>query len=207
MKPLVKICGITNPEDALSAVKSGTDALGFVFYKKSPRYISINSALRICEQLPKELIKIGVFVNEEVEILDSILKAGFPDYFQFSGDETPDYCLRYANKAIKAFRINDKNDITTIENYAECRMHLFDTGSKGKYGGTGRTFNWNLLTGFKHIRPVILAGGLTAENVSDAVKIVRPYMVDVSSSVEEYPGKKDPDKMVKFINACKNSEQ
>jgi phosphoribosylanthranilate isomerase len=200
----VKICGITNLEDALSSIKAGCDALGFAFFKKSPRYIEPEHVREIVAKLPADIIKIGVFVDAREKDIRNISKMCKLDMLQFHGRETPDFCKRFKGcKIIKAFRVKDEVDPRRISKY-KAFAYLFDTYVKSKAGGTGKRFDWKLI---RHIgklnRPVFLSGGLTAGNVESAIKIACPDWVDVCSYVESKPGKKDHKKIKKFIAAAK----
>jgi phosphoribosylanthranilate isomerase len=200
----VKICGITNLEDARFAVSAGCDALGFVFYKKSPRYIKPEKASKIIKELPKDVKKIGVFVNAKEKTIRYIANLCGLDMLQFHGDQTPQFCQRFSNyKVIKVFRIKNKIDFKKVLEY-KTPAYLFDTFVPEKIGGTGKKFNWNLLRKPDKIkRPVFLSGGLNSRNAKEAIKIVRPDWVDVSSSLELRPGKKDYKKIVEFIRVVK----
>ena len=204
-KPLVKICGITNKHDAEMAAALGADALGFVMYPKSPRYIAPAKAKNICEMLPGNILKIGVLVNPDAGVLHKLDAENFLNYFQFHGDESPDVCKRYPGKIIKAFRVNSDFDANIVYDYNACSMFLFDAKVEGRYGGSGISFDWSKLAAIPRSHPVIVAGGLNEENVTDAINLVNPYMVDVSSSVELRPGKKDAHKIEGFIKACHNA--
>ncbi len=205
--PKIKICGITNIEDALYAANLGVDALGFIFYKKSKRFIEPDSAKKIIDKLPPFITKVGVFVNENEDFLaESKRIAGF-DIFQFHGDETPGFCNDFGRKYIKAIRVNSSQSIEAVESF-NTDYFLFDTYSDDEYGGTGKTFSWDILdNSCLKDKFVILSGGLNPENVSKAIKAVNPYAVDVSSGVERSPGKKDHEKLKKFIEAVKNETQ
>ena len=200
----VKICGITNLEDALAALFSGADAVGFVFYKKSPRFIQPLKARNISRILPKKILRVGVFVNEKEETVKKIAKVCKLGALQFHGNESPEYCRKFKGyKVIKAFRVSKEIDLGEVSKYKVFGC-LFDTFSKAKAGGTGKKFNWNLLKNIDKISgQVFLSGGLTAANVKSAVKKLKPDWVDVSSSVEVRPGKKDHKKIQKFIKAAK----
>jgi phosphoribosylanthranilate isomerase len=200
----VKICGITNLDDALAAVEAGYDAIGFVFYKKSSRYIAPPAAKKIVARLPGGVIKIGVFVNEQENVIKKIAKLCKLDILQFHGEEAPEFCRRFkGHKVIKVFRVKDKIDLEKIKQY-KVSAYLFDSFSKTRPGGTGKGFNWEILRGLKGIaRPIFLSGGLNARNVSKAVAIVHPDWVDVSSSLELCPGRKDHAKVKRFIQAAK----
>lgn len=205
----VKICGITNLEDAEAAIEAGCNALGFVFYKKSPRYIEPKEARDIVRNLPKKVIKIGVFVNAKEEEIRKIAKLCQLYMLQFHGDESPGFCKKFSDyKIIKAFRVKDKIDLKNILRY-KTFAYLFDTYVKSKAGGTGKKFDWRLI---RHIikeikRPVFLSGGLKEKNVREAIKIISPDWVDVSSSVELKPGKKDIRKLKRFIKIAKNQDR
>lgn len=216
----IKICGITNLADALSAAKLGVDFLGFIFYKKSPRYISPKKAKRIIQKLSPDIKKVGVFVNEDIEKVKRIAKYLKLDFLQFHGEESPNYVLRFSAKGsaegrpafgwrsasggkgykiIKAFRIKDKEIIKRIPKY-NTDLYLLDTYVKRKRGGTGETFNWNLAVKAKSFKkPIILSGGLNPKNIVRAIKKVRPYAIDVSSGIERILGKKDLRLMAEFI--------
>lgn len=203
----VKICGITNSEDALAAVAAGADALGFMFYPKSPRAVSRSQALQIVSKIPPFVSRVGVFVNPtEEEVLQAMDEAQI-DTCQLHGDESPEFCARL-NKllpVVKAIRVKDTSSILTLGDW-NVRAVLLDTFAPGQLGGTGTVFNWDLAIEAKQFgRPVVLAGGLTADNVAHAVAKVRPFGVDVSSGVESSPGKKDGVKMEEFISRAKAS--
>lgn len=200
----VKICGITNLEDALASFLLRADALGFVFYKKSPRYISAQKAANISAILPKKILRVGVFVDEKAERVKKIAKACRLDLLQFHGNESPAYCRKFKGyKVIKAFRVGKKIDLDEISQY-KTYAYLFDTYSKSKPGGTGEKFNWKLLAQTaKMKRIVFVSGGLTGANVQKAVKLLKPGWVDASSSLEIRPGKKDHRKIKEFIDKCK----
>jgi phosphoribosylanthranilate isomerase len=191
MKVKAKICGITNRADALAAVNSGAVALGFVFFKQSPRYIDPAAAQEIIKILPALVSKVGVFVNEKPERVKQIARTCGLDTLQFHGRETPAYCRKFAGyKIIKAFRIKDAASLKGIEDY-RVDGYLMDTFSDKSYGGTGKIFRWGLLKKLsRKIFPLILSGGINHKNVAEAIKKVRPYAVDVGSGVEVYPGKK-----------------
>ncbi len=199
----IKICGITNIEDALLSVDLGANALGFVFYKESKRYIKPDNAKSIISKLPPFVTTVGVFANQDLDEIKKIKEnAGF-DVFQLHGDESPDFCMKLEGKVIKAIRVKENIDPKEVESYPTQAI-LFDNYSTEAYGGTGETFGWEILKGFDTSKKIILSGGLTPENVAKAIRIVKPYAVDVSSGVEENPGKKNPDKLKRFIKAVKN---
>jgi phosphoribosylanthranilate isomerase len=199
-----KICGITNLEDAKASIDAGCDALGFVFYKKSPRYISPERASMIIQDLPPHIIKIGVFVNSKEKTIKRIAKLCNLAMLQFHGNESPDFCKRFSNyKIIKAFRVNDYIELKNVVKY-KTFAYLFDTFVASKVGGTGKKFDWKLVSHIDKLKsPVFLSGGLTKKNVKQAIETVRPHWVDVSSSVEIRPGEKSHKKIREFIKAVK----
>ncbi len=202
MSVIVKICGITSLADGVAAAEAGADAVGFVFHKPSPRFVPLNTAAGIIQQLPPWVVKVGVFVNASEEfVLEAIRQCGL-GLLQFHGDEPPEYCRQFAVMSMKAFRIRDAASLQALEDYPTDAW-LLDTYAADKPGGTGDTFNWELLQARRWTRPFFLAGGLTPDNVSQAVARVRPYGVDVSSGVETAPGKKDPGKVRAFVAAAK----
>lgn len=205
----IKICGITSPEDALIAVEAGADALGFVFYQESPRHIFPEEAARIINLLPPFVQAVGLFVNETPETVNQISRDCRLGLVQLHGDETPDYCRTIEQRVMKAFRIRTLTCLDPITGFhpAAC---LLDAYSPSFYGGTGTSFNWEIAReAVRRSHKIVLAGGLTPDNVAEAIRQVRPYAVDVSSGVESAPGKKDAEKVRQFIrNAkdCKNHE-
>ncbi len=200
----VKICGITNLEDAEAAVRFGADALGFIFYRKSPRYIDPREAGSIIRALPPFVTKVGVFVNETLEEVRRVREEASLDRVQLHGDETSEYCEKTGAGVIKAFRIRVRADIEELALY-DVSAYLLDTYREDTPGGTGETFNWEIAVEASSERRIILSGGLTPENVAMAIKTVRPYAVDASSGVESAPGKKDLEKMKKFIDEAKTA--
>ncbi|MBC7329560.1 phosphoribosylanthranilate isomerase [bacterium] len=191
----VKICGITNLEDALMAVELGADALGFIF-ADSPRRIDREKARKIISKLPPFITAVGVFVNERRELVEEIANECGLDALQFHGEETPDYCSQFRKKVIKAFKIRTKDDLERLR-YYDVSAYLLDSSVRGT------SFNWDLLIGFRSEKPIILAGGLNPDNISSALSKFLPYGIDVSSGVEEYPGKKDREKLKKFMEVIK----
>jgi len=194
----IKICGITNIEDAMAAVEYGADALGFNFYKKSPRYIDPHKAAEIIAQLPPFIVPVAIFVNEREERIREILQSACIHGVQFHGDETPEFCQRFGNHVIKAFQVKDKESIKHMAHY-RVSAYLLDSYREGIRGGTGETFDWHLAVVAKTFGRVILAGGLNPDNVAEAVKLVQPYGVDVAGGVEREKGIKDHAKLKKFI--------
>lgn len=202
----VKICGITTIEDALTAVEAGADALGFVFYDKSPRCVEPDKAAGIIRALPPFVTAVGLFVNADIDFLNSTAECCGLDLIQLHGDETPDFCSLVNRRVVKVFRIRDAQSLDPMKDY-RVAGYLLDAYSPQIYGGTGLTFNWDIARDAKKHGPIILAGGLTPDNVREAVDAVRPYAVDVSSGVEAAPGRKDPDKVRKFIENAKRGRE
>jgi phosphoribosylanthranilate isomerase len=200
----VKICGITNLEDALFAAETGADALGFVFYAKSPRCIAPDRAREIILRLPPFVAKVGVFVNEELDRMREIMAHCHLDYAQLHGDETPEQVTVLAPRAIKAVRVRSAADVERLSDY-RAAAYLLDAYHPTKPGGTGETWDWELAAVAKQYGPIILAGGLTPDNVATAIQRVHPYAVDVSSGVEAAPGIKDHQKVQRFIIAAKGA--
>ena len=201
----VKICGITNLEDALTAVEAGADALGFVFYAASPRHIFPEQATRIISQLPPFVQTVGLFVNEEATAVNEVAALCRLDLVQLHGDESADYCQQISRRVLKAFRVRSLTCLDPIKDY-RVAGYLLDTFSPSFYGGTGTSFNWEIATeAVKRHQRIILAGGLTPDNVAEAIRQVGPYGVDVSSGVEAGPGKKDREKVREFIRNAKEA--
>lgn len=187
----VKICGVRTPEEARAAVEAGADALGFNFWPRSPRYIAPAEAALIADQLPPLLSLIGVFVNETRDrIIEAAETVGL-HAVQLHGDEPPDFCEGFGSvRVIKALRVGDDFDCRVLETY-RVAMILLDTSVKGTYGGTGHRFDWRKAIEAKRYAPIILAGGLRADNIAEAITSVRPAAVDVCSGIEAEPGRKD----------------
>jgi len=200
----VKICGITNPEDALAAIALGADALGFVFYTRSPRRVTPEQAAAIVSRLPPFIAKVGVFVDEKLERVQEIMNLCSLDYAQLHGSESPEYCQKLGHRAIKAFRVNDESILEQLSDYKVVAI-LLDSYNPDMFGGTGRAFNWEIAARAARSNCVILSGGLTPQNVAQAIKIVKPYAVDVSSGVEASQGKKDHAKLKAFIQTVRDT--
>lgn len=195
----VKICGITRVEDALSAVAHGADAIGLVFYAPSPRAVSIEQAVKIVNQIPAFVSVVGLFVNAEESFVRDVVSNVALDLLQFHGDESPGECARYGLPFIKAIRVkSDTNLVQCAKDYSASRALLLDTYTEGVAGGTGHVFDWSLIPAGLS-KPVVLAGGLTAENVALAIQHVKPYAVDVSGGVEASKGIKDAEKIAAFM--------
>jgi phosphoribosylanthranilate isomerase len=203
MKTQVKICGVTSVADALAAAGAGADMIGLMFYDGSPRHVTLAQAAEIARALPPFVLKVGVFVNpDEAQVMEAIAACGL-NLLQFHGDEPSDFCTQFGVMSLKALRVRDSESLQTLANF-HTDAFLLDAYSKGGLGGTGEKFNWDLaVAAQKFGKPIFLAGGLTPENVADAVKQVRPFAVDVSSGVEAAPGKKDAAKVRAFIQAAK----
>jgi len=202
----IKICGITNLEDALAAADFGADALGFNFYKKSPRCIDPEKATEIIAQLPPFIMPVAVFVNEREDRVREIQAATCIQTVQFHGDESPEFCQRFGRRVIKAFQVKDKESLKAMAHY-RVGAFLLDSYREGMRGGTGTTFDWHLAVVAKTFGKVILAGGLTPENVAEAVKLVQPYGVDVTGGVEKEKGIKDHAKLKKFITEVRRASR
>jgi phosphoribosylanthranilate isomerase len=198
----VKVCGTTRLKDALLAVECGADAIGFIFYKKSPRCVSVTTAKEICSNLPPFIHRVGVFVNETADTINRIAERCGLDAVQLHGDESPAFCKKIKRRVIKVVRVKDVASLKEMSRYAVDGF-LLDTFKEDQWGGTGKVFDWELAARAKKYSPVILAGGLNPRNVKAAIKKVQPYGVDVSSGVEQSPGKKDPKKMKAFIKAVR----
>ena len=202
----VKICGITNPDDAAAAVEAGADALGFVFHRKSPRYVEPQVVKAIVASLPPFILPIGVFVNEEPKVVRDLMDACGLALVQLHGDESAGYCETLGRPVVKAIGLKDRASLLALAEYkgrAQVRGFLLDAFAPDLYGGTGHTTNWSIASEIAKSMTVILAGGLTPENVAAAIGTVRPYAVDVSSGVEATPGNKDHVKMRAFVQAAK----
>jgi len=202
----VKICGITSLEDALTAIDAGADALGFVFYSRSPRHVAPEQAAEIIGHLPPFVQTVGLFVNEDVSIVNSIADQCGLDLIQLHGEETPKYCDSVKRRVIKAFRVKDSSTLDLLAQY-NVSGYLLDAWSPAAHGGTGQTFNWEIAAeAAQHCQRIVLAGGLTPDNVAESIRQVRPYGVDVSSGVEAGQGRKDACKVRKFIEQARQGK-
>jgi phosphoribosylanthranilate isomerase len=198
----IKICGITNLEDALLAAELGADALGFIFYSKSPRKVAPETAREIIAHLPPFVAAVGVFVDEDAGVIQDLAGRVGLDWVQLHGQESPDYCRGLGLKVIKGFRIQDENSLRELAPYRDAvQALLLDTYKPGQVGGTGEVFDWHLAREAKKYGRIILAGGLTAENVAQAIATALPAAVDAASGTEAAPGKKDPAKLRAFFQA------
>jgi phosphoribosylanthranilate isomerase len=206
----VKICGITNVEDALLACELGADAIGLNFYEKSPRCISPFAASKIIEKLPPFVAPIGIFVNWQAAPVTSLAKALGLSAAQLHGDEPPKLVTEIAKKVsvIKALHVGKGSALPSFAKYRGAAAFLLDAAHSGQYGGTGRAANWSLANAAAKSHRILLAGGLTPENVAEAILTVRPYAVDVTSGVESKPGKKDPARLRAFFAevSCANRD-
>ena len=198
----IKICGITNLKDALLAAELGADALGFIFYPKSPRKVAPETARSIIAQLPPFVAAVGVFVDEEAAVVRDLAARVHLDWVQLHGQESPEYCRDLGRKVIKGFRIQDEDSLCLLADYqGAAQALLLDTYKKGQVGGTGEIFDWHLARQAKKFGPIILAGGLNPDNVAQAIEVARPDAVDTASGTEAAPGKKDPAKLRAFFEA------
>lgn len=204
MRTRVKICGITRVEDAQAAVAHGCDAIGLVFYAPSPRYVMPEIARAIAAQLPPFVQAVGLFVDAEPEYVRAVLAEVRLDLLQFHGDEAPEYCRQFGVPYMKAVRVRpETNLLQYAAAYADAKALLLDTYVSGTPGGTGQTFDWSLIPADLP-KPVVLAGGLDAGNVAEAIRQARPYAVDVSGGVEREKGIKDADKIAAFMRGVLN---
>jgi phosphoribosylanthranilate isomerase len=201
----VKICGITTLDDAAAAVDYGADALGFVFFKGSPRYVTPEQALAIIRGLPSFVTTVGVFVDETLQDMQRIVAATCLDVVQLHGDEQPEAC-QMSRRVVKAIRIKSIDSLEPLKNFRNrVSAFLLDAYTPDALGGTGLKFNWDIAVEAKQFGPIILAGGLNPDNVQQAVRHVRPYGIDVSSGVEREKGRKDHQKLKLFIERAKTA--
>lgn len=197
----VKICGITRPEDGIAAALAGADAIGLVFYEKSPRAVDAQRASEICAALPPFVTKVGLFVNASYEFVGSVLATVPLDLLQFHGDETADYCHSFRHPYVKALRMKPDIDLALESRiFGSAQGILVDAWHAEQYGGTGISFDWSLVGSAVTHQRLVLAGGLNPANVAQAIRQVRPWAVDVSSGVESAPGIKDNSKIEQFIS-------
>jgi len=194
----VKICGITNLQDAVDAVEAGADALGFIFVQTSPRCVTQELAHSIIETLPPFVVPVGVFVNRPRKVILETIEGTGIRCLQLHGDETPDDTVGFPVPVCKSFRVGSDFQVSTIAPY-KTSAYLLDTYVNGQFGGTGKTFDWSVAIAAKEFGRIILSGGLSHENIEDAFRTVRPYGVDVNSGVESSPGKKDKGKMLELF--------
>ena len=198
-----KICGITNLVDAKVAVENGASAIGFIFYEKSPRAISIENAKSISKQLSYSVVLVGVFVNQNKDFIDKIISEVQLNMIQLHGDESSNFCNQFDVPVLKAVRIKNEASLSVMDQYNVAGF-LLDTFSNKQYGGTGKTFDWSLIN--EQIdTPIILSGGLNPDNILDAIDSVNPAAIDVNSGVELSPGKKDHQKINLLFENLKNT--
>lgn len=201
----IKICGITNARDAAAAAEAGADALGFVLWEGSKRYVSVETAAKIAPLLPPHVIRVGVFVDAPEELVYRAVRECGLNVLQFHGNETPEYCTQFGLMSMKAIRVKDEEAIELSRKYTTEAL-LLDAWSPAGQGGTGEMFDWDLAVEIRRLgRTVFLAGGLTAENVAEAIRKVSPFGIDVSSGVESAPGRKDHRKIQAFIQAARDA--
>jgi len=196
----IKVCGITRLEDARAASRLGVDAVGFVFYEKSPRYIEPAKAAAIIRQLPPFVSAVGLFVNPSQDFIAKVLQSVPLSVIQLHGDETPEFCEAQRRRVLKAIHVSCADDLKRAAAF-NCPILLDAKAPAGVYGGTGTTFDWSLLHDFQHDYPVSLAGGLNVGNVAEAMTVRSWFALDVSSGVEQSPGIKDAQKISAFVNA------
>jgi phosphoribosylanthranilate isomerase len=204
MRVRIKICGITRPEDGVEAARLGADAIGLVFYAPSPRAVTVAQAQAVCAALPPFVSVVGLFVDAPAPEVLAVLQAVPLDVLQFHGEETPTYCAAFARPHLKALRMRDGLDVAAeSRRYADAQGLLLDTYQPGQAGGTGQTFDWKRVPQGLN-QPVILAGGLTPDNVAEAIRVSRPYGVDVSGGVEQAKGIKSAAKMAAFMRGVES---
>lgn len=201
----IKICGITHLKDALTAVDAGADALGFIFVPDTPRFVNSDQVAAIVAELPPFVTTVGIFASKDAAKITTIADQCRLDAVQLHADVTPEFCRNLDKKVIRVVRVKDESSLSILSDY-DVNAFLLDTYVEGKMGGTGEVFDWDLALRAKHYGRIIVAGGLNPDNVAQAVRRVNPYGVDVGSGVESGPGRKDPDKIRKFVDAVKSVE-
>ena len=205
MRTRTKICGITRLEDAQASICAGCDALGFVFYKESPRYIALDTFKALAKELPPFITKVGLFVNADPSSIQEVIQSRLVDILQFHGDETPEFCRQFRFPYIKAVAVSSSvNLLQYAKDFYDTEALLLDTPHEYLKGGTGQTFDWNLIP-HSLSKPIVLAGGLNVDNVKEAIKKVKPYAVDVSGGVEESKGIKNSLKIQAFIKETQDA--
>ncbi|MBF0621365.1 MAG: phosphoribosylanthranilate isomerase [Magnetococcales bacterium] len=202
----IKVCGITRPSDLDAAVEAGVDAVGFVFFERSPRNVTVEQAAALSKRLPPFVSAVGLFVNAGRDEIQRITDLCPLDIIQLHGDETPADCLNLPRRVVKAIRVATAEDLQGLDRYPLSGL-LLDAKVAKAYGGTGTAFDWDLLANYQPPHPLILAGGLGPDNVAEAVERVRPFAVDVSSGVESAPGIKDPKKIRRFVQQTRDAEK
>lgn len=206
MRTRVKICGITRIEDGLAAAQLGADAIGLVFYEATPRYVTVDQARAIAQALPPFVTRVGLFVDVDADRVRATISAVGLDILQFHGEESAETYRAFGRPYLKAVRMRDDVDLYAQQRaYPDAMGLLLDAYVKHAPGGSGKTFDWRIVPRDLE-KPIILAGGLTADNVKDAIKVVQPFAVDVSSGVEKAKGVKDPEKISAFINRVRENQ-
>ena len=201
----VKMCGITRPQDGLAAAAAGADAIGLVFYAKSPRNVALDQAAAITQALPPFVSSVALFVNPTPAEVDAVLQKVRPDVLQFHGEESPEFCRSFGVPYLKAARVRPDSDLLQFAaSFADAQGFLLDAWSEAGHGGTGERFDWNLIPA-NLPKPLILAGGLTPENVRLAIETVHPWAVDVSSGIEQSKGIKDAARIAAFMKEVENA--
>ena len=202
----VKICGITRPEHARAAAGAGADAIGLMFYEPSPRYVTRAAARAVCAALPPLVSVVGVFVNPRPREIEAAMEGLPVDLLQFHGEEPPELCAGTGKPYLKAVRVRSRDDIVAAAaRYTDARALLLDAHHDALWGGTGSRFDWSVVPGDVG-RPIVLAGGLTPANVAEAIRLVRPFAVDVSGGVESAPGEKDAESIERFMKEVASAE-
>jgi phosphoribosylanthranilate isomerase len=203
----IKVCGITCQEDARIAVAAGADALGFIFVEQSPRLVEPDRVRAMTSELPPFINRVGVFQDEEIELVEEIISYCRLSQVQLHGSESPEYCRKISAQVIKSFCLRQDTDHEELAAYGDAVSgFLLDTYHQDMAGGTGRVFEWTLVGQVKPPAPVILAGGLNPENVREAIRQVKPFAVDVNSGVEYQPGRKDTDKLKSFVMEVRKAD-
>ena len=208
LRTRIKVCGITCQEDARAAVAAGADALGFIFVQQSPRLVAPDMVRSITAELPPFVMRVGVFMDEEIEVVQEIVNYCHLTTVQLHGSESPEYCRKMTCQVIKSFRVRPETESEELAQYADVASgFLLDTYHKNFGGGTGTVFDWGLVEQVKPPGPIILAGGLDPENVGDAIRQVKPFAVDVNSGVEYQAGRKDSDKLKSFAQEVRKADE
>jgi len=204
----IKVCGITCQEDARIAVAAGADALGFIFVEQSPRLVEPDRVRAMTSELPPFINRVGVFQDEEIELVEEIISYCRLSQVQLHGSESPEYCRKISAQVIKSFCLRQDTDHEELAAYGDAVSgFLLDTYHQDMSGGTGRVFDWTLVGQVKPPAPVILAGGLNPENVREAIRQVKPFAVDVNSGVEYQPGRKDTDRLKNFVQEVRKADE
>jgi phosphoribosylanthranilate isomerase len=208
LRTRIKVCGITGKDDARAAVAAGADGLGFIFVKESPRLVDPDVVRAVTGELPPFVNSIGVFCDEDIEVVEEIINYCHLTLVQLHGSESPEYCKGVSRPVIKSFSVRPETESQELVTYSEVASgFLLDTYHKDMAGGTGKVFDWKLVEQIHPPGPVILAGGLNPENVGDAIRLVKPFAVDVNSGVEYQPGRKDTDKLKSFADEVRKADE